>query len=57
MGLTFLILFAVWLTIAYTISHALFFAICVVGVVLGGSSSAFESIVMACSLPLPGPGP
>ncbi len=32
MGLTFLILFAVWLTIAYTISHALFFAICVVGV-------------------------
>jgi nucleotide-binding universal stress UspA family protein len=32
MGATFLVLFAVWLTIAYTISHALFFAICVVGV-------------------------
>ncbi len=32
MGLTFFVLFAVWLTIAYTISHALFFAICVVGV-------------------------
>jgi amino acid transporter len=32
MGLTFLILSAVWLTVAYTISHALFFAICVVGV-------------------------
>ncbi len=32
MGLTFLVLSAVWLTIAYTISHALFFAICVVGV-------------------------
>ncbi len=32
MGLTSLILAAVWLTIAYTISHALFFAICVVGV-------------------------
>jgi amino acid transporter len=31
MGATFLILFAVWLTIAYTISHALFFAICTVG--------------------------
>lgn len=32
MGFTFLILFAVWLTIAYSISHALFFAICVIGV-------------------------
>ncbi len=32
MGATFLILFAVWLTIAYTISHALFFAIVVVGI-------------------------
>lgn len=32
MGGTSVILAAVWLTIAYTISHALFFAICVVGV-------------------------
>ena len=32
MGFTFVVLFAVWLTIAYTISHALFFAICVVGI-------------------------
>lgn len=32
MGATFLVLSAVWLTIAYTISHALFFAICVIGV-------------------------
>ena len=31
MGATFLVLAAVWLTIAYTISHALFFAICVIG--------------------------
>ncbi|MEP6667528.1 MAG: amino acid permease [Chthoniobacter sp.] len=31
MGLTSVILSGVWLTIAYTISHALFFAICVVG--------------------------
>jgi amino acid transporter len=35
MGVTFFILSAVWLTIAYTISHALFFAICVVGLGLG----------------------
>ena len=35
MGATFLILAAVWLTIAYTIAHALFFAICVIGVGLG----------------------
>ena len=35
MGATFVVLAAVWLTIAYTISHALFFAICVVGIGLG----------------------
>jgi nucleotide-binding universal stress UspA family protein len=35
MGATFLILTAVWLTIAYIIAHALFFAISVIGIGLG----------------------
>lgn len=32
MGITAVVLAAVWLTIAYTIDHALFFAICVLGI-------------------------